>query len=351
LLFVHFNGKLFDMLILGIESTCDETAAAVVQDGRTILSHSIASSADIHESYGGVFPELACRRHVDAIIPLIDDALRKAQVAPNDLDAIAVARGPGLVGALLIGLQAAKGLAIAWNKPLIGVNHVEAHLYAAMMNQLPPFPALGFVLSGGHTLMLKVSDVGRYELLGTTVDDAIGEAFDKAASLLGLSYPGGPKLEKLAEMGDETRFYFSPSRVKKNPLAFSFSGLKTAVLYAKNKASLSDDPHIAASFQKTAFDDLSNKARLAWGMDRYESMIFGGGVSNNRRLKAHFSQQFPSIPLFWPLPELTSDNAAMIAGLADHKYQLGERAFLDLEALPRLPFWEGCVVEEKASKR
>ncbi|MBF8263265.1 MAG: tRNA N6-adenosine threonylcarbamoyltransferase [Parachlamydiales bacterium] len=335
------------MIILGIESTCDETSAAVVQDGRSILSLSIASSSDIHESFGGVFPELACRRHVDVILPIIDDCMKKAVVTPQDIDAIAVARGPGLIGALLIGLQAAKGLAISWNKPLIGINHVEAHLYAAMMTQQPLFPALGFVLSGGHTLMLKVSDVGGYELLGTTVDDAIGEAFDKAASMLGLAYPGGPKLEKLAESGDATKFSFSPSRVKKNPLAFSFSGLKTAVLYAKKTAAPSDDAHIAASFQKTAFDDLSNKARLAWETDCFQSMIFGGGVSNNRRLRAHFSEQFPNIPLFWPPAELTSDNAAMIAGLAHHKYLLGQRDDLDLEALPRMPFW----VELKVPKR
>jgi len=326
-------------LILGIESTCDETAAAVVKDGSKVLGHSIASSAEIHRQYGGVFPELACRRHIDAIIPVISEALHQSQISPEHLDAIAIAKGPGLIGALLIGLQAAKGLSLTWEKPLIGINHAEAHLYAAFMNQKPRFPALGFVLSGGHTLMLKVQDVGRYELIGTTVDDAIGEAFDKAATILGLSYPGGPELERLALTGNEKKIRFSPSKVKKNPLAFSFSGLKTAVLYAQKNAVITDYPDIAASFQKTAFDDLSIKAKLAMQMDSYQSMVFGGGVTNNQRLRAHFAHEFPSMPQFWPSAGLSMDNAMMIAGLAYHKFQQNDFSSLDLEAVPRLPFW------------
>ena len=328
------------MIILGIESTCDETSAAIVKDGREILSQHIASSAEIHHLYGGVFPELACRRHIDAILPVIAETLKDARIAPNDLDAIAVAKGPGLIGALLIGLQAAKGLAIAWKKPLIGINHVEAHLYAAMMDQKPEFPALGFVLSGGHTLMLKVWDVGRYELLGTTVDDAIGEAFDKVAMLLHLGYPGGPALEKLAQDGDENRFRFSPPKVKKNPLAFSFSGLKTAVLYAQKNACPSDAPHLAASFQKTAFNDLLKKAEIACSQHSFRSIIIGGGVSNNRRLRERFAEHFKDLPLYWPPAGLSTDNAAMIAGLAAHQPNLKTGDPLDLEAMPRLPFWQ-----------
>lgn len=351
------------MMILGIESTCDETAASIVRDGRFVCSHTVASSADIHQRYGGVFPELASRRHIDAILPVIHEALQNAKIAPQDLDAIAVARGPGLIGSLLIGLNAAKGLAIAWNKPLIAVNHVEAHLYAAMIEKQPLnhdcpnpdhsedrlnskfdpnrgiFPSLGFVLSGGHTLMLKVLDIGRYELLSTTVDDAIGEAFDKSASILGLSYPGGPALEELARKGDEKKFRFSAGRVKKDPLSFSFSGLKTAVLYAQKKAAISEYPDIAASFQKTAFDDIANKAELALQAFPYRSIVLGGGVSNNRRLRALFSERFVKIPLYWPPFDLTMDNAVMIAALAYHKMIQGESASLDLEALPRLPFW------------
>src|SRR5438105_2414287 len=170
------------MLTLGFESTCDETGAAIVSHGKKILSNVLCSSADIHQKYGGVFPELACRRHIEAIIPVVDEAIQKAQISPSDIDAVAVAKGPGLVGALLIGMNAAKGLAIAWNKPLIGVNHVEAHLYASMMSlEHIPLPALGLVLSGGHTLLLKIWDIGKYEPISTTVDDAIGEAFDKVA--------------------------------------------------------------------------------------------------------------------------------------------------------------------------
>ena len=327
------------MLVLGIESSCDETAAAIVLDGKEILGQTIASSADIHRLYGGVFPEMACRRHIDAILPVVEGALQQAGVCPEQLDAIAIARGPGLIGALLIGMQAAKGLAIAWKKPLVGVNHVEAHLYASMMQQTPPFPALGFVLSGGHTLMLKISGVGSYELLGSTVDDAIGEAFDKVASLLGLPYPGGPEVERLSRGANDRRFPFSPSRVKKNPLAFSFSGLKTAVLYALKEAQKEDYPHLAASFQKTAFEDLLQKAQLALQHFPCQSIVFGGGVCNNQRLREMFLERFPHLPQFWPPAGLSLDNAAMIAGLGFHQFTQGARAPLDLEALPRVEFW------------
>jgi len=331
------------MLILGIETTCDETGAAVVQDGQKILSQEIASSADIHRLYGGVFPEMACRRHIDAILPVIETALQKAGVSGEELDAIAVARGPGLIGALLIGLQAAKGLSIAWDKPLIGVNHVEAHLYAAMMEEMPPFPALGFVLSGGHTLMLEIADVGSYKLLGTTVDDAIGEAFDKTATLLGLAYPGGSALEQMAQQGDPSKIRFSLPKVKQNPLAFSFSGLKTAALHAAKEASEQEYPDLAASFQETAFEDLVRKARLALQTHSCKSLVFGGGVCNNRRLRSLFAEQFPDLPHFWPPAGLSTDNAAMIAGLGYWKWVAseGKGDSLDLEALPRTPFY--CV--------
>lgn len=316
------------MLILGIESTCDETAVALVEDGKKVIAHSLSSSADIHRLYGGVFPELACRRHSEVILPLIDEVIKKGGIP----DAIAVANCPGLIGALLIGLQVAKGLAIAWDKPLIGINHVEAHLYAAMMEESPPFPTLGFILSGGHTLMMKIADIGSYELLGATVDDAIGEAFDKTATLLGLSYPGGPELERLAEKGDPDKIRFSPSVVKKNPLAFSFSGLKTAVLYAQKTASCSD---LAASFQKTAFQDLVNKTRLALKLHPCRSLVFGGGVCSNRTLRQTFAAEFPELPLFWPLEGLSQDNAIMIAGLAYHQFLKKGADSLALEALPK----------------
>ena len=304
------------MLILGIESTCDETAAAVVQDGKKILSAACRSSAEIHQRYGGVFPELACRRHSEVIIPVIHEALRQAGLSGPDLDAIAVANGPGLIGALLIGVQTAKGLSLTWNKPLIGVNHVEAHLYASMMQQEPPFPALGFVLSGGHTLMLKISAIGSYELLGSTVDDAIGEAYDKVATLLGLSYPGGPALESLAQKGDPTKIRFTLPNVKRNPMAFSFSGLKTAVLTALPHYAPAD---LAASFQETAIQSLVQKAKLALNIHPFQSMVFGGGVCSNQTLRKIFSHHFSHLPLFWPPEGLSQDNAVMIAGLAFHQ--------------------------------
>lgn len=310
------------MLVLGIETTCDETAASLVRDGRDILSNVIASSADIHEKYGGVFPELACRRHIDAIIPVIEEAI--AQVDRSEIDLIAVAKGPGLIGALLIGMQAAKGLSLAWNRPLIGVNHVEAHLYGSMMGAPEPllFPALGIVLSGGHTFLVKILDVGRYELLGTTVDDAIGEAFDKVGTLLGLSYPGGPRVEQLAKEGDPRRFSFKAGRVKKSPLDFSFSGLKTGVYYAIRDREIGhqEKADAAASFQETAFADIVSKAVLAVSTFPCRSIYLGGGVCSNRRLRNLFAETFGSLPVFWPPQNLSLDNAAMIAGLGFHKF-------------------------------
>jgi N6-L-threonylcarbamoyladenine synthase len=299
----------------------------------------IASSADIHEKYGGVFPELACRRHIDAVIPVIEKAILSKTQA--DIDLIAVAKGPGLIGALLIGMQAAKGLSIAWNKPLVGVNHVEAHLYAAMMGAPEPLllPALGIVLSGGHTFLVKILDVGRYELLGTTVDDAIGEAFDKVATLLGLSYPGGPWIEKMAGEGDPERFPFKAGRVKKTPLDFSFSGLKTSVYYAikDRKIEKQEKADVAASFQETAFLDVLSKAALAISEFPCRAIYLGGGVSQNRRLRTLFSKKFGALPVFFPAQNLCLDNAAMIAGLGFHKFLQNPAGDpLDLNVMARI---------------
>ncbi|MBX7065887.1 MAG: tRNA (adenosine(37)-N6)-threonylcarbamoyltransferase complex transferase subunit TsaD [Parachlamydiales bacterium] len=323
------------MIVLGIESTCDETGAAVVKDGKTILSNVLASSADIHEKYGGVFPELACRRHIEAIIPVVDEALKTAQVTPDQIDLIAVAKGPGLIGALLIGMNAAKGLSIAWNKPLVGVNHVEAHLYASMMElETVPLPALGIVISGGHTLLLKILELGCYQPISTTVDDAIGEAFDKVGNLLGLTYPGGPQVEKLARLGNPKAYPFTAGKVKRSPLDFSFSGLKTAVLYAL-KGDV-DKASIAASFQETALRDIANKAMMASKSFDCQAIFLGGGVTANQRLKAIMQETFPHLPVFWPQGTLSLDNAAMIAGLGAKKFfPPGDP--LDLEARTRIP--------------
>jgi N6-L-threonylcarbamoyladenine synthase len=334
-------------LALGIESTCDETAAAVVRNGREILSNVIASQAELHSSFGGVVPELASRGHVDRIDWVMREALERAQVSKEDLNLICVARGPGLIGALLVGLNAAKGLALGLGLPLIGVNHVEAHLYAALMelDEEARFPALGIVLSGGHTALVSIESIGSYRLIGSTVDDAIGEAFDKVAALMSFPYPGGPKIEQLALKGDASRYPLRPGEVKRSPFDFSFSGLKTNVLYTlkgqgghRNAPLLLPDAelaHVAASFQETALGDVITKARRAVEAHSYQMILLGGGVCNNRRLRALFADADLGIPVHWPSPALTLDNAAMIAGLGSRLYQ-GVSDPLDLAASPRL---------------
>ena len=336
------------MLVLGIETTCDETSCALVEDGRKILAHQIYSQSEMHNQFGGVFPELAARRHLDVLIPLLKETLSQADVSQKEIDLIAVAKGPGLIGALLIGLNTAKTLSLAWKKPLVGVNHVEAHLYAAMMEQPELFfPALGVVISGGHTFLTKILDVGDYELIGTTVDDAIGEAFDKVASLLGLSYPGGPEIEALAKLGDPTYFPFKAGRVKEQPWDFSFSGLKTSVLYAAKGANTTknsplcikeeEKAHIAASFQAVALGDIVQKSVRAVKEFGCRAIYLGGGVTNNKQLRALFAAQNPSIPLFWPAPGLSLDNAAMIAGLGYHTFCKKGGDLLSLEPMTRIP--------------
>ncbi len=338
------------MLILGIETTCDESACAIVRDGREILSNAVASQADLHEIYGGVVPELACRRHIDTLIPIIKEALEVANTTLQEIDLIAVAKGPGLIGALLIGLNTAKALAFSLDKPFIGINHIEAHIYAATMchpEETLEFPCLGVVISGGHTSLVKIHALGEYELLAQTVDDAIGEAFDKVAAMLGFHYPGGPIIEKLAKKGDPLRFPFKAGRVKSNPLNFSFSGLKTNVLYTikgpnSNKHSPciiaeEEKKDVAASFQYTACQDLVKKTLQAARSFPCKGIFFGGGVSNNRYLRQLFEDS--EIPCYWPTAELSLDNAAMIAGLAYHTYKKNPQGdALDLEASTRLPF-------------
>lgn len=329
------------MLVLGLESTCDETACAIVRNGKDILSNVISSQIDLHAEYGGVVPELACRRHVDVMIPVIDEALKQAKVSLADIDLIAVAQGPGLIGALLIGLNAAKALSIALEKPFIGVNHVEAHLYSAVMSQIEPvkFPCLGVVLSGGHTALIKMMALGQYVPLAQTVDDAIGEAFDKVAKIMGLPYPGGPQIEVLAQRGNRHRYPFKSGYVKSNPIDFSFSGLKTAVLYAVRDRILSEEDKcdLAASFQRAAFSDIVGKALLTANHNGCNTLIFGGGVTNNQKLRQMFKEAAPTLNQLWPSPGLVLDNAAMIAGLGYHVYsergEVGDN--LNLEAFTR----------------
>jgi N6-L-threonylcarbamoyladenine synthase len=311
------------MKVLGIETSCDETAVAVVEDGKKILVNLVASQAEVHEQYGGVFPEIASRQHMDRLLPLVEQALALV----GEIDRIAVANGPGLMGSLLMGVTAAKTLGFGWNKPVVGVNHVEAHLYAAMMEVDPLFPALGIVVSGGHTFLAHMAGLTSYKILGTTVDDAIGEAFDKVAALLGYPYPGGPHIETLAKEGDPQKYPFRGGLVKGRPLDFSFSGLKTNVLYSvKGKCNTKNSPtlipeeekkHIAASFQQAALSDLVNKALKAASTFPCKGIYLGGGVTQNKALRKLFEEK-SSYPLFWPPKGLGLDNAAMIAGLGYH---------------------------------
>lgn len=330
------------MLVLGIETTCDETACALVRDGREILSHTIASQVDLHLPFNGVFPELASRRHSDVLIPLIKETLAKANVAIEEIDLVAAARGPGLIGALLIGLNTAKTLSYAWGKPFVGVNHVEAHLYAAMLPlERVDFPAMGLVISGGHTFLVKIHDVGDYEFLGGTRDDAVGEAFDKVATLLGLPYPGGPEVERLAKGGKPSHFALRAGRVKGAPLDFSFSGLKTNVLYTirdlKRPLSEEERAHLAASFQETALVDVVDKANAAAKKEGLATLFCGGGVSNNRRLRALFAER-SSLQVHYPPPSLSLDNGAMIAALGYHCFiRSGGGHSLDMEPQTRIP--------------
>lgn len=347
------------MLVIGIESTCDETACAIVMNGQTILSNIVASQIDLHKEYGGVVPELACRRHIDLIMPVIHEALIKAEKKLSDIDLIAVAHGPGLIGALLIGLNTAKTLALALKKPFIGVNHVEAHLYAAMMSQKEAieFPCLGVVLSGGHTTLVLIKELGAYEPISQTVDDAIGEAFDKAAKMLGLPYPGGPEIERLALKGNPNRFPFKAGQVKQRPLDFSFSGLKTAVLYALQKLqkiNQSEDPlnngltlsendqsDIAASFQRAAFEDVKKKVLISAIEKGVKTIIMGGGVTNNRNLRDLFlnDSKMSDYRILFPSFALSLDNAAMIAGLGYYTFlKKGKGDEMNLEPLTRIPF-------------
>lgn len=335
------------MLVLGIETTCDETACAVVRDGKEILSNVISSQIDIHKEYGGVVPELACRRHVDLIIPVLNQALQEANVTLDQIDLISVANGPGLIGALLIGLNTAKALALANNKPFIGINHIEAHLYAAMMSSNTPisFPCLGVLLSGGHTALVLINEIGHYELIGQTIDDAVGEAFDKVARMLDLPYPGGPQIEKLALIGDLQKYPFKAGTVKGQPFSFSFSGLKTAVLY-RLKDILKEESFnetiqrdIAASFQSIAFEDIIKKTVRAAEQYKIQTILFGGGVTNSQTLRQLFELKAPNYTCVWPSMGLSLDNAAMIAGLGYHRYlKVGTSDSLDLDPLIRIPF-------------
>jgi N6-L-threonylcarbamoyladenine synthase len=331
------------MIVLGIESTCDETAAAIVKDGKEILSNVIASQTSLHQRFGGVYPELASRQHVDIILPIIDEAIAKANLTAADIDLIAVSSEPGLIGALLVGINTAKTLAWSWGIPFIGVNHVEAHLYAPMLEKdisADLFPAIGVVLSGGHSSILKMHTLGEYALISQTVDDAIGEAFDKVARLIDLPYPGGPEIERLAKSGNPFAYPLTAGFVKKHPLYFSFSGIKTQVLYLLKKHETFNDQekaNLAASFQYTVFKDVIEKTLFIAKREECKTVFLGGGVTNNQSLRELFAKNSPpNLQIFFPQPILSLDNAAMIAGLGYQVFQKkGGGSSYDLTASPR----------------
>jgi len=322
--------------ILGIETSCDETAAAVVEDGRKILSNVVASQIDIHRRYGGVFPEVASRQHVLSILPVIEEAM--AGLGWDELEAIAVTYGPGLAGSLLVGVNAAKGLALGCGLPLLGINHIEAHIYANWLtgNEIA-FPALCLVVSGGHTELILMSDHGQYRRLGGTIDDAAGEAFDKVGRLLGLEYPGGPAIERTAQYGDPTAFKL-PRAWLGDSYDFSFSGLKTAVLRIvkqyESEGRLQRLPlaDLAASFQAAVVDVLVEKARRA--AEEYEArqILLAGGVAANKTLRREMAQR-SALPVLCPPISLCTDNAAMVACAAYFRFRAGHR---DLDVIPNL---------------
>jgi len=328
------------MLVLGIESSCDETAAAVLADGRRVLSSVVASQDAIHAPYGGVVPELASRRHLEVIVPVVQQALRDASVRLPDLDGIAVTQGPGLVGSLLVGCAVAKSLAYVHRKPLVGVNHLEGHIYAAFLTDDPPVhPFLALVVSGGHTALYLARAPLAYALVGQTRDDAAGEAFDKVAKLLGLGFPGGPIIERTAQTGDPKAITFPLAHMTDRAPDFSFSGVKTAVsLYVKRAAPLAAQQvaDIAASFQAAVVKMLVRKtvkAALRLGVKR---LVLTGGVAANGPLRAALAAAAAEhgLRLHVPPPRLCTDNAAMITAAGTDRLAAGERASLSLNALP-----------------
>ena len=327
------------MKVLGIETSCDETAAAVVEDGRRALSDVVATQIELHRKWGGVVPELASRNHVMQVLPVVDEALAKAGVGPEALDGIAVTSGPGLVGALLVGVQVAKALSLSWQKPLVGVNHLEGHLLASFLSDRPPaFPFLGLVVSGGHTSLYAAEDFGRYRLLGATRDDAAGEAFDKGAKLLGLPYPGGVAIDQLSKQGDPRAVRFPRAIVRGSELDFSFSGLKTALLHHVKRHGVPDGQGLAdlcASYQEAIVGALVHKLfRAARALQR-ERIVLSGGVAANGRLRAAVAEraaEYEGVEVFLPPPKLCTDNAAMIAVAGTQALLRGERQGLGLDA-------------------
>lgn len=334
-----------DKLILGIETSCDETAAAVVRNGREVLSNVISSQIELHKLYGGVVPEIASRKHIEKINQVIEEALEEANVTLDDIDAIGVTYGPGLVGALLVGVAEAKAISYAKNIDLVGVHHIGGHISANYIENLdlePPFMCL--VVSGGHTHLLLVKDYGKYEIIGRTRDDAAGEAFDKVARAIGLGYPGGPKIDKLSKEGNPNAIQFPRAHIDENEYDFSFSGVKSAVLNYINGCNMKNieinHADIAASFQHAVVDVLVNNAIHAAKKYNMSKLAIAGGVASNSTLRSAMQEacQENNIKFFHPSPIFCTDNAAMIGVAAYYEYMKGTRHGLDLNAVPNLKF-------------
>lgn len=336
------------MRILGIETSCDETGVAIYDDEKGLLAHQLYSQVKIHADYGGVVPELASRDHVKKTIPLINAALKEANLTAKDFDGVAYTAGPGLVGALLVGATIARSLAYAWDIPAIAVHHMEGHLLAPMLEDNPPaFPFVALLVSGGHTLLVDVKGIGQYQILGESVDDAAGEAFDKTAKLMGLDYPGGPRLSMLAEKGDSNRFTFPRPMTNRPGLDFSFSGLKTFT--ANTIAANSDDEQtradIARAFEDAVVDTLVIKCKRALTQLGMKRLVVAGGVSANAHLRRKLSALADSMggEVFYPRPEFCTDNGAMIAYAGMQHLKKGENQGLGVKVFPRWPMDEiGC---------
>ena len=336
-----------DLLILAIESSCDETAAAVVKNGREVLSNVISSQIALHTLYGGVVPEIASRKHIEKINQVIEAALDEAKVTLDDIDAIGVTYGPGLVGALLVGVAEAKAIAYAARKPLIGVHHIEGHIAANFIEhkELEP-PFLCLVVSGGHTHLVCVKDYGEFEILGRTRDDAAGEAFDKVARAIGLGYPGGPKIDRVSKEGNPDAIVFPRAKVADSAYDFSFSGLKSAVLNYLNGCKMKNIPivqaDVAASFQKAVVDVLVDHAMHAVEEYGFKKFAIAGGVASNSALRAAMEEacRKRGVAFYHPSPVFCTDNAAMIGSAAYYEYLAGTRSGWDLNAVPNLKLGE-----------
>jgi len=333
------------MLVLGIETSCDETAAAIVRDGREIVSSVIASQVETHKRFGGVVPEIASREHLDKIVPIVEEAFTRAGMQTKDIDGIAVTIGPGLVGSLLVGVSYAKAMAFALKKPLVGVNHIEGHVYSVAFENPPvEYPALALIVSGGHSNLFFVPEPGKYKVIARTRDDAAGEAFDKVAKMLGLSYPGGPIIERLAREGNSKAVKFSVPRMGDGSDDFSFSGLKTAVTKHVRESGLrpvenGEEPSqgikdLAASFQSIVVRSLVGTTQRVAENYHPRTLIVAGGVACNGALREASREAAArlGIPVYFPSPHLSTDNAAMIAAAGTVKLQAGERASFDLNA-------------------